>query len=71
MATIKKPSASRFSNIRTYDELEASLRMVQREKAGNQLSRQVSFFSNGISSGIKWTDLALVVIRLLKRRLLK
>lgn len=71
MATIKKHSASRFANIRTYEELEASLRMVRREAAGNQLSRQMSFFSHGISGGVRWTDLALVVIRLLRRKLLK
>ena len=58
-----------FSDIRTYAELEASIRMIRREEAANNLSQQVSHFK--AQGGPNWTDLALAVIRALRRRLQK
>lgn len=56
---------SDFSDIRTYAELEASIRMLRREIDANQLSRQVSYFRE--TGTPRWTDLALFAIRALRR----
>jgi hypothetical protein len=62
-----------FSNIQTYDELEASLRMVQRQIQQSQVSQRVStFFSGGGGKPvINWTNIALFVLGILKQRLSK
>ncbi len=56
-----------FSDIRNYAELESSIRMVRRELTANQLSQQVSHFKAG--GAPRWTDLALLIIRSLRKRL--
>lgn len=69
MATKKNDRG--FAGIRTYAELEASLRMVRRQEQMNGLSKDVSRFVAGNGFSLRWTDLALVLIRTLRRRLLK
>ena len=56
-----------FSDIRNYAELEESIRMVRREIEGSKLSQQVSHFK--AQGGPTWNDVALIVIRALKKRL--
>ncbi len=58
-----------FSDIRTYEELEASIRMVQHPLRTARISRQVNGLMAGQGLGIKWTDVALVILRLIKRSL--
>ena len=58
-----------FSHIRTYKELQASIWMVQREAEATQISQQVSHFK--AQGGPTWNDVALILIRALKRRLEK
>jgi len=58
-----------FSDIRTYEELEASLRMVRHQIQSAKISRQVNSLMAGQGFNIKWTDVALVVLRLIKRGL--
>ena len=60
-----------FAGIRTYAELEASLRMVQRQEQLNGFSRNVSNFVAGNGFSLRWTDVALVLIRALRRRLIR
>lgn len=56
-----------FSGIRNYAELEAALWMVRRDIATSNVSQQVSHFK--AQGGIQWTDVALLAIRALKKRL--
>ena len=60
---------SGFSDIRTYAELETSIRMVQRQIRSNKVSRQVTGLMSGRGISIRWTDVVLVLLRVLKRRL--
>lgn len=60
---------SGFSDIRTYAELETSIRMVQRQIRSNKVSRQVTGLMSGRGMSIRWTDVVLVLLRVLKRRL--
>jgi len=69
MATKKNDRG--FAGIRTYAELEASLRMVRRQEEMNSLSRGVSRFMSGSGYHLRGTDLALLLIRALRRRLLR
>lgn len=58
-----------FSGIRSYSELEASIRMVRREIVSSNVSQQVSNFkANG---GPTWADVAQLVTRALRKRLEK
>lgn len=60
---------SGFSDIRTYAELETSLRLVQHQIQANKVSRQISGLMAGRGMGLRWTDVTLMVLRMLKRRL--
>lgn len=60
---------SGFSDIRTYAELETSIRMVQRQIRSNKVSQQVTGLMSGRGMSIRWTDVVLVLLRVLKRRL--
>ena len=70
MATMKyRQDPAGFAGIRTFAELEASLRVVRRSLRTNQLASPVSQFVAG--GGFRWTDVALLLIRALRRRLLR
>ena len=56
---------SGFSDIRTYAELETSIRMVQRQIRSNKVSRQVTGLMSGRGISIRWTDVVLVLLRVL------
>lgn len=58
-----------FSDIRNYAELEESIRTVRRQITASNLSQQVSHFK--AQGGPTWNDVALIVIRALKKRLEK
>ena len=58
-----------FSGIRSYSELEATIRMIRRTEKQNHVSQEVSRFK--AQGGPKWQDAVLVVIRALKKRLTK
>lgn len=58
-----------FSDVRTYAELEASIRMVRRELAASSVSRQVMQFKATPAGAPRWAGLALFVIRALRNRL--
>ena len=60
---------SGFSDIRTYAELETSIRMVQRQIRSNKVSQQVTGLMSGRGMSIRCTDVVLVLLRVLKRRL--
>ena len=60
---------SGFSDIRTSAELETSIRMVQRQIRSNKVSQQVTGLMSGRGMSIRWTDVVLVLLRVLKRRL--
>ena len=60
---------SAFSNIKTYEELETSLHMVQHQIKTNQVSKKVSQLSAASTPSFTWADAALIVIRALKKRL--
>lgn len=60
-----------FAGIRSYAELEATLRMIRRQEQMSGFSRDMSDFVSGNGLSLRWTDLALVLIRALRRRLLK
>ena len=66
-----KKNKSGFAGIRTYAELEATLRMVQRQEQLNGFNRNVSNFVSGNGFSLRWTDVALVLIRALRRRLIR
>lgn len=67
MAMAKK---DRFSDIRSFEELDASLRLLQREIDQNRASREVSQLFSG-NFHLRWQDFALLGIRAVRRRLLK
>ena len=60
---------SAFSQIKTYEELETSLHMVQHQIKTNQVSKKVSRLSAASTPSFTWADAALIVIRALKKRL--
>ena len=60
---------SAFSQIKTYEELETSLHMVQHQIKTNQVSKKVSQLSAASTPSFTWADAALIVIRALKKRL--
>ena len=60
---------SAFSNIKTYEELETSLRMVQHQIKTNQVSKKVTKLSAASTPSFTWADAALIIIRALKKRL--
>lgn len=60
---------SAFSNIKTYEELETSLHMVQRQIKTNQVSKKVTQLSSVSTPSFSWADAVLIVIRALKKRL--
>ena len=60
---------SAFSNIKTYEELETSLHMVQHQIKTNQVSKKVSQLSAASTPSFTWADAALIIIRALKKRL--
>ena len=66
-----KKSDRGFGSIRTYEELEATLRMIRRQEEVNNFSRGVNNFMSGGGFKLRWTDVALLLIRAAKRRLLK
>ena len=69
MATRKNDRG--FAGIRTYGELDATLRMIERQEQVNGFSRGVSNFVGGNGFSLRWTDLALLLIRAFRRRLLR
>ena len=60
-----------YAGIRTYEELESTIRMIRRKEDLNQFSRQISQFQAGNGFSLRWTDVALVAIRALRNRLLR
>ena len=68
MAKIKDRDEG-FAGIRSYEELDATLRMVRREISMNQTSRQISRLA--APGGFNWTDAALHLVGALKGRLRK
>ena len=65
---------SYYSNIRTYAELESSLRMVHRQIEGNTLSQGVSQLRSvptQVAKDIDWADVAAFLIRVLQHYLKK
>lgn len=66
-----KSNKSVYSNIKSYEELEASIRMLRRMEDSNRFSSGVSQLLSGSRPRLSWTDLALVAIRSLRKRLLK
>ena len=58
-----------FSGIRSYSELESSIRMIHNEVETSNLSQQVSHFK--ATGGPTWEDIALFVIGVLRKRLAK
>lgn len=60
---------SAFSQIKTYEELETSLHMVQHQIKTNQVSKKVSQLSAASTPSFTWADAALIIIRALKKRL--
>ena len=60
-----------YAGIRTYEELESAIRMIRRQEDMNQVSRQMSQFRAGNGFSLRWTDVALVAIQALRRRLLR
>ena len=66
-----KANKSGFATIRTYAELESSLRMVRRMQAARPLSRRVDRFMTGSGIGQKAVDVALLVCRIAQRYILK
>ena len=58
-----------FSQIRTYDELEAALQQVHYETEINPLVNGVSHFMAGQPTGNVWADLVLLAIQALRSRL--
>ena len=60
---------SAFSKIKTYEELETSLHMVQHQIKTNQVSKKVSQLSAASTPSFTWADAALIIIRALKKRL--
>ena len=60
---------SAFSQIKTYEELETSLHMVQHQIKTNQVSKKVSQLSAASPPSFTWADAALIIIRALKKRL--
>ena len=58
-----------FSNIQTYEELEASLRMVQNQIATNKVTQQVHGLMAGQLPTVNWNNVALFALRVIKRRL--
>ena len=67
----KKRDLYSLSGIQSYAELEASLRVVEREIERSAVTRQMSFFSSGHGLSLRWTDVALLLIRALRRPLLQ
>lgn len=59
-----------FADIRNFEELETSLRLLQRQIDHNRASREVSQLMSG-GFHLKWQDFALLAIRAVRRRLLK
>ena len=65
---------SAYSNIRTFAELESSLRMVHDQIEVNPLSQGVSQLKSvpaHAASNIDWADVAVFLIRALQRSLKK
>lgn len=60
---------SPFAHIRTYDELEASIKMVERQQEMNRLSRSVTRLSANYGHRFSWVDVAVVAIRAAKQLL--
>lgn len=59
-----------YSNIQTYEELEASLRRVELQIQQSQVSQRVNgFISGGEKTVINWANLALFVLGIVKQRL--
>ena len=58
-----------FSQIRTYDELQAALQQVRFETDMNPLVNGVSNFMAGQPTGNVWADLALIALRAIRTRL--
>lgn len=70
MAT-NKQHRSGFAGIRTYAELEASLRMVRRLEEESALTRRVNRFVDGGGISRYLTDFALLAVSILKRWIFK
>ena len=65
---------SPYSNIRSYAELESSLRMIHRQLEATPLSQGVSQLKavpSQMVSNIDWCDVAVFAIRLLQNYLKK
>ena len=58
-----------IANIQTYEELEASLRMVQNQIATNKVTQQVHGLMSGQLPTVSWNNVALFALRLIKQRL--
>ena len=58
-----------FTKIRTYKELDATIRLVRNRIALNPVNTPVTQLKSGIVPSISWHDLALGLIRAVRKRL--